>query len=123
MIYTIGYQKMKTSEALFSALKERNVTYLLDVRSKPFSRNPYFTKTNLKKAAKRHGIEYRWVGNCLGGFSEIKEETIKALAAWSSDWTGCLLCMEADPDKCHRKTEIAFRLEKYGIAVDHIVLI
>jgi len=30
------------------------------------------------------------------------------------------MCMEADPEKCHRKTEIGRRIEAYGDRVEHL---
>jgi hypothetical protein len=33
----------------------------------------------------------------------------------------CIMCMEANPDHCHRKTEIARRLAETGVQVDHIL--
>jgi hypothetical protein len=67
------------------------------------------------------GIQYKWTGDTLCGFSEIDEADIKKLASWHKDKVACLMCMEADPDRCHRKTEIAKRLKKYGVPVDHII--
>jgi hypothetical protein len=32
----------------------------------------------------------------------------------------CLMCMEVDPDRCHRKTEIAARLVALGVEVRHL---
>ena len=42
------------------------------------------------------------------------------LAAWQQDKIACLMCMEADPDRCHRKTEISRRLQPHGIVVMHL---
>jgi uncharacterized protein (DUF488 family) len=124
MIYTIGYQGMKTADELIAALKERNIRYLLDVRSKPFGRNASFRKNHLETALPAAGIEYKWAGDRLGGFSEITEEAIKYLAEWQDGKIICLMCMEEDPDRCHRKTEISRRIERiegYNISVTHIM--
>lgn len=59
MIYTIGYQGMKNSDDLIAALKARNIRYLLDVRSIPFSRNPSFRKNHLDTALPSGGIALR----------------------------------------------------------------
>ena len=121
MIYTIGYQNLQTGEQLAKILQKNGITHLLDVRSRPYSRKPAFNKNRLEKVLPANGIEYRWLGDKLGGFSAIEEKHIKVLAHWSRDRTGCLMCMEADPDKCHRKTEIARRLKEYCVIVDHIL--
>jgi len=67
------------------------------------------------------GIQYMWAGKTLGGFSEIDEADIRKLASWKKERIACLMCMEADPDRCHRKNEIARRLKNYGVSVDHIL--
>jgi len=120
MLYSIGYQKLKNTTKLITILKDRGINILMDVRSKPYSRNHAFNKKALQKDLENAGINYTWAGLELGGFTEIKETAIKNLAAWQSGKTACLMCMEADPDKCHRKYEIAKRLKNYQIKVKHI---
>lgn len=46
----------------------------------------------------------------------------KKLAAWQKGRVACLMCMEAEPDSCHRKNDIAKRLKKYSVPVNHIEL-
>jgi len=43
------------------------------------------------------------------------------LASWQKDKVTCLMCMEADPDRCYRKNEIAERLKKYGVPVNDFI--
>ncbi len=120
MLYSIGYQRLKDVETLQSILMEHHVKFLLDVRSKPFSRKHAFNKKSLEAEFSKTGIAYKWAGKTLGGFSRIHESDIKRLAAWQKDRTVCLMCMEAEPMACHRHIEIAKRLKKYGISVSHI---
>lgn len=120
MLYSIGYQYLINIETLQQILRENGIEILLDVRSRPYGRNRLFNKKILETALPDAGIDYIWAGKTLGGFSEINEEDIKKLASWQKDKIICLMCMEADPDRCHRKNEIARRLKKYGVWVNHI---
>ena len=121
MLYSIGYQNLIDAEMLQKIMQEKGINILLDVRSRPFSRKNAFSKKNLEVSLPAAGIQYKWAGQTLGGFSEIDEVDIKKLASWQKDKAACLMCMEADPDRCHRKNEIAKRLKKYGVQVDHII--
>lgn len=120
MLYSIGYQRLKDVETLQSILLEHHVKFLLDVRSKPYSRKQAFNKKSLEAEFSKTGIAYKWAGKTLGGFSRIDESHIKRLAYWQKDRGACLMCTEADPIACHRHIEIAKRLTKYGILVSHI---
>ena len=122
MLYSIGYQNLKNIETLQDILQEKGIKILLDVRSRPYSRKGSFNKKVLEYFLPAVGIEYNWVGEILGGFSEIDEDDIKKLVTWQKGRIACLMCMEADPDFCHRKNEIARRLKKYGVSVSHIEL-
>jgi uncharacterized protein (DUF488 family) len=42
MLYSIGYENLRTVEELIEQLKRHHVELLLDVRSKPYSRNAAF---------------------------------------------------------------------------------
>jgi hypothetical protein len=55
-------------------------------------------------------IIYQWAGERLGGFGKIENRTLRALAELGAGRVICLMCMEADPGRCHRNTEIAPRL-------------
>jgi len=122
MIYTIGYQKMSTPAALVALLKENGITTLVDVRSKPYSRKYAFNGKRLDPVLAQAGIKYIWGGKTLGGFGEITDRAIGKLAEFQAGKKMCLMCMEADPDKCHRKYEIAARLEKnHQVPATHFV--
>jgi uncharacterized protein (DUF488 family) len=120
MLYSIGCQDLKDVEMLQDILKEKGIEILLDVRSKPYGRKASFNNNILKASLPEAGIDYQWAGKTLGGFSEINEDDIKKLSEWQKGKVVCLMCMEADPDRCHRKNEIASRLKKYGVSVSHI---
>lgn len=120
MLYSIGYQKI-TVDQLLEILKKHNIEFLLDVRSKPYSRKYQFNKKALTAILKKHSISYTWAGETLGGFTKIRGSAIRRLSKWQSNKTACLMCMEADPEQCHRHYEIAVRLTRYGVTVNHIL--
>jgi uncharacterized protein (DUF488 family) len=105
---------------LIEILKAHRVEVLIDVRSRPYGRIPVFNRNAMQRWLPAAGIGYVWKGDILGGFAPIEEEAIKWLADFSHDRFVCIMCMEADPDKCHRKTEIARRLQGCEVCVKHI---
>jgi uncharacterized protein (DUF488 family) len=114
---------MKNLQELVDALKPHRVNILMDVRSKPYSRNKAFNRGDaLDDFLQKNGIAYWWMGEVLGGFGKILEVRIQMLADYHAHRENviCLMCMEADPDRCHRKTEIARRLEAYSISATHL---
>ncbi len=121
MLYSIGYQKLKSVEDLIKELQARDIKFLVDVRSKPYGRKFAFNRKALEAALPGYGIRYQWCGENLGGFARIKDSAIAALSTWQHDRCACLMCMEADPRDCHRHYEIAERLKKLGIPVGHIL--
>jgi uncharacterized protein (DUF488 family) len=120
MIYSIGYQNLKNAGDLIGILQKKDINTLVDVRSKPFSRKSGFNKKVLSKQLKRNDIQYIWLGETLGGFGRIEEGGIESMAFFQIGQRVCLMCMEADPEQCHRKYEIAKRLKQYKIEVEHI---
>jgi len=120
MIFTIGYQGKKDAEELVALLKKSQIELLLDVRSKPYGRRYMFNRKILEATLPIHGIEYRWAGERLGGFAVIEESAIASLAQEQEGRRVCLMCMEEDPDQCHRKTEISRRLAGYGVTAIHL---
>ena len=119
MIYSIGYQKLD-QQTLIEILKARQVEVLVDVRSRPYGRKPVFNRNAMQRWLPEVGIDYLWKGDILGGFAPIEEEAIKWLGEFGRERTVCIMCMEADPEKCHRKKEIGLRIEAYGVILEHI---
>lgn len=118
MIFTIGYGNDLTVEGLQSAIKENAIDILIDLRSKPYSQWQYkFNRKNLQ------GIipQYQWRGDILGGFSQIEEENIDALAVEGKDKNLLLMCAEKDHKKCHRETIIGARLKVIGYEYQHLI--
>ena len=120
MLYSIGYQHLADARQLADILNKHQVQILVDVRSRPFSRKAAFNKRVLEAVLAENGVTYLWMGHALGGFRSIKDQDIDRLAKWQHDKRACLMCMEADPDRCHRKNEIARRLEAHSVSVKHL---
>lgn len=120
MLYSIGYQRI-TVEQLITILKKNKIEHLLDVRSKPYGRKYQFNRKSLSTMLTNQDIHYTWGGDTLGGFTKIEESAIKNLSKWQANKTACLMCMESDPEQCHRHFEIAARLTQYGITTHHIL--
>lgn len=139
ILHTIGHSNLSTSE-LLRALKDHDVSYVVDVRSSPSSHQfPHFNRSALAAALRKVGIDYIYLGDKLGGkpirmaeSSEWKQgrldQRLVSDLSRTSNWaeglgilkalleerdateqSGCLLCSEADPNKCHRLL-IAFEL-------------
>jgi uncharacterized protein (DUF488 family) len=132
-LFTIGYQQA-TQAAVLAALRESGVELLADVRARPLSRKPGFSKTALAAAVEEIGIEYRHfrhVGTPPEGREAARKgdyETLaqvyagqlelpEALAHMAElrelalDKRTCLLCYCREADKCHRSLLIAALLE------------
>lgn len=122
MLYSIGYEKLTVSQ-LVEILKEHNVEYLLDIRSKPYSNRPEFTKNRLCWDINHNEIEYHWFGETLGGFDVITDEALTNLIDISKDHIVCIMCMEHYPKSCHRYTEIGARLamKPFNAEIVHLV--
>ncbi|MBZ0314942.1 MAG: DUF488 domain-containing protein [Anaerolineae bacterium] len=66
-LYTIGHSN-HTAEEFLALLQPYHITVLVDVRSAPYSKfAPRFNKAELQVFLERHGIQYRYAGEYLGG--------------------------------------------------------
>lgn len=130
MIYTIGYQGLKEFE-LVKILKGNGITMLIDVRSRPYSKNALFNKPNIQATVEKAGITYRWAGRVLGGFQadleyddirklESYQKAINRLMSVKDEHRVCLMCMEKNPTECHRNLLIGMDLEARGVRVVHL---
>ena len=142
-VFTIGYEGA-TPDDLLAALKTAGVSTLIDVRDRPQSRKPGFSKRLLGAAVEAAGLAYVHLGVLgnpkegreaaragreadvrrivlarLGGAEGEKGLTVAALLA-RQEGPVCLLCLERDPERCHR-TLVAERLAaRLGAEVRHL---
>lgn len=135
-IFTIGYQQA-TQPAVIAALRDAGVEVLADVRARPLSRKPGFSKTALKAAVEEAGMEYRHFRDVgtppegreaarKGDYETLAEvyagqlELPEALAAMAElrnlalEKRTCLLCFCRDAQKCHRSLLIQAVLQDFG---------
>lgn len=122
MIYTVGYNG-KTLQQLVDIMKSHDINVLVDVRSKPKSKYKDFNRPVLEWVLK---TRYRWEGDRLGGLERVRSPFYEEGLDWirNANMTGqnvLIMCMEQDPDKCHRKKWIATDLERmFGLTVEHL---
>lgn len=139
-LYTIGYGARDIS-TFISALRRYGIAYLLDVRSRPYSRyKPDFSRERLEEHMRQAGIRYVYLGDALGGRpadpdcyvdDKVDYERIKGKAfyqagiervrtAWQRGVRFVLMCSEGKPEQCHRSKLIGETLDALGIPVAHI---
>jgi uncharacterized protein (DUF488 family) len=122
-LYTLGYEGLDVA-AFIACLKRAAVRQVVDVRENPFSRKPGFSKTALAGALLAEGIEYVHAVE-LGCPREIRERhkrdrdwgryeaafreylgsqgaAVASVARLAREKAICLVCFEADFNRCHR---------------------
>ena len=143
-IYTIGHGN-KTLEEIKAELALYDIHYLIDVRSKPYSKfYPHFNREALEREFKQTpGITYAWWGDKIGGLPPVEwnchtdegkvdydklalhplfQSGIERLvAAHDKNFKVALMCSESDPRSCHRSKLIGRVLKERGIDVQHIM--
>jgi uncharacterized protein (DUF488 family) len=139
-IYTIGYGN-RSIEAFIALLQQYQIQFLIDVRSRPYSRfNPQFSKATLESQLKQAGIHYVFMGDTLGGrpndstcyqdgrvdYSKVREKLFyqagigRIHTAWEKQLCVALMCSETKPQECHRSKLIGRTLIEQNIDVRHI---
>ena len=141
-IYSIGHGNKKT-ENFIRELKAFEISYLIDIRSKPYSKwNPEFNKGELENTLKTNGISYVFLGDQLGGlpsdkscydsegkvvYDLIKEKDFfkeglkRLIRANEKEIKLVIMCSESNPGECHRSKLVGQELLKVGISLNHIV--
>jgi uncharacterized protein (DUF488 family) len=124
-LHTIGYQ-LATTQTLVLALKQARIQTLVDVRAVASSRRPGFAKTSLSANLEEAGIGYlhlRGLGTPAEGrvaaragrhadlkriyaahirTHEARDDLMTLAGIVESGRRVCLLCLEANPEHCHR---------------------
>ncbi|WP_043336753.1 DUF488 domain-containing protein [Belnapia moabensis] len=141
-LFTIGYEDA-TPARLIEALHGAGVTTLVDVRALANSRKPGFAKTALSAALAEAGIGYQHVkalGTPAEGRAAVRAErpgemrrifgahlaglepqaALAALTDRARHETVCLLCLEADPARCHRTLVAEAVAATSGATVTHL---
>jgi len=140
-ILTIGYGALEF-EAYLALLRIYDIGLLIDVRTHPHSRyRPEFNQPLLERQVTAAGIDYRFMGESLGGRPEdpsaydeaghvdyrkrqtavdFRDGLDQVLMAAKSGVVICLMCSEGDPSRCHRSKLIGEALWTQGIDIGHI---
>jgi uncharacterized protein (DUF488 family) len=122
-LFTIGYQG-RTLDEFVSLLAANDIDILVDVRHTPWSRKPDFRKARLATGLESNSIDYVHLpefGSAPGLRERLKQtgdwasfanaysqnlstmdEHIRAVLGVFKGKRICLLCLEADPEVCHR---------------------
>lgn len=139
-IHTIGYGQ-RTVQALIALLKAHQIAYLIDVRSKPFSRyQPDFNRRTLDAYLQDASIRYVFMGDTLGGlpddpicysngkvdYEKVKEQSFfkrgigRIQKAFEQQQRVALMCSESKPETCHRSKLLGAALDTLDIPLAHI---
>jgi uncharacterized protein (DUF488 family) len=122
-LFTIGYEGMKIKDFIHCLLRWK-VNVVVDVRLNPISRNPFFSKTALIRELASNGIDYmhfkelgtpQYLRSALMStgnypnfrreyrkYAAIKVGVLNNLLRLVKSKRTALMCLEKDPNKCHR---------------------
>ena len=143
-LYTIGYEKTRL-DAVLAALTAAGIANLIDVRDRPISRRPGFSKRQLAAGVEEAGMRYFHLqalgtppeGRLAGrrrewdrfwGIVEEKltrpeaELALQEAAELARASPSCLLCYEADWRICHRRRVAEMLAQRHGFAVRHLMV-
>ena len=143
-LYSIGHGN-KSLEEFIAELNQFNIEYLIDIRSKPYSKfYPWFNKEALQHSINEtNNIKYGYMGNLIGGLPDKKfpcytddridyeklakmdffqEGLRRLIKANNKKFKTCIMCSEANPNMCHRTKLIGVELQKQGINLQHLYL-
>ena len=139
-LYSIGHGN-KSIETLIEELKHFNINYLIDIRSKPYSKyNPHFNQNELMFSLVRNCISYTFMGDVLCGlpddtscytngyvdYNKLKEKDFckrglqRLITANQKKIKVAIMCSESKTEECHRTKLIVEELIKMGIKLNHI---
>jgi len=139
-LYTIGHGN-KSIETLIEELKYFGIDYLIDIRSKPYSKySPQFNQNELKFSLLNKNIKYTFMGDVLGGlpddtscytnghvdYDKLKEKEFfknglqRLITANTKKIKVAIMCSESKPEECHRTKLIGEELIELGININHI---
>ena len=139
-IYTIGHSN-HTAELFLKLLKTHSIEVVADIRSRPYSRYvPHFNRNSLTQLLQDAGIGYLFLGRELGGNPQDLGKSLSGEVFWqylrarpqfreglahllkvARTSRVCVLCAEADPNRCHRGQLLAPELTSRKAKVRHIL--
>jgi uncharacterized protein (DUF488 family) len=140
-IQTFGYEGL-TIVAFIEHLKGSGTKLVIDVRANPLSRKHGFSKKSFAAYLEKAGIQYMhaagvgcpkpvrdrykvdgdWGAYTVGFTKYLKGrgDDVAAIAALAKKMPACLVCFEADFERCHRKFVADAAAAVAGLTVDHL---
>jgi uncharacterized protein (DUF488 family) len=141
-IVTFGYEGLPL-DAFIARLKSAGVKTVIDVRANPLSRKPGFSKRGLEAALKEAGLayvhmramgcpkpvrdRYKQDGNWAAytraflAYLQGQGEALAALSKSAKASVSCLICFEADFQRCHRTFVARAVAAHTGLFVTHLM--
>ena len=141
-VYTIGYAGF-SPEKFLAALRDRQVSVLVDVRSTPFSQHfPDYNQDRLAAVLKQNGLYYRNYAKEFGARQEdlglyhpdgyldferfaqsdaFQSGVQKLCRSMEQGYTFALMCAEKRPITCHRAILVARAFSGLGYPVLHLL--
>ena len=142
-LFTSGYQG-ETVTSFIRKLMGEHIRAVIDIRQKPFSRKPGFSKNSLDGFLKESGIKYYHfqelgtpepLRNFLaqGGsynifFRQYKSflpeyrDSLDDIVDIGSQQKVCIMCFEKNPHSCHRKVVVELLKEYAGKDIEVVHL-
>ncbi len=139
-LFSIGYGDRPWEEFL-KRLIQHGIAYVVDVRSRPASRQSEFNRTTLQALLERQDIRYIYLGDQLGGqpsdpdcyaddgkvdYARCREKAFfreglaRLMKANEGGHRTAIMCSELDPERCHRSKMIGEALRDAGVPIQHI---
>ncbi len=140
-IFTFGYEGLSV-DAFVQRLRAAGVETVVDVRANPLSRKPGFSKRAFasvldaasivyvhlpamgcpKPVRDRYKHDEDWAAYTRGFLAHLKREreAVTEVAAIAARAPSCLVCFEADFNRCHRTYVARAAAEQVGFDVVHI---
>lgn len=142
LVLTIGYEGREQQE-LIDLLREHQIDVLLDVRLRPNSRKPGFSKSSLRESCEtagigyvhdkrlgtppdmmdhvRSGAGYDWeTSEQYRTFLRTQCEALEEADTLVTASRTCLLCFERSPADCHRRIVAEELAARRGLQIQHI---
>jgi uncharacterized protein (DUF488 family) len=142
VIWTIGYEKQRI-DRFIATLQAAGIRRVIDVRDVAWSHNPSYAKKKLEQSLNKAGIGYthlQALGNPKAGrdaakageteeFHEVfgvrlagdeAQAALAQLKAIAGAEKTCMMCLESDPERCHRIL-ICEALQCDGVEVRHLI--
>ncbi|MCP4330515.1 MAG: DUF488 domain-containing protein [Alphaproteobacteria bacterium] len=143
-IATIGYQAADLDD-LIATLKSAGIAVVADVRAAPVSKRPEYAKNALAASLVAAGIDYAHFGvlgsppaaraaaaaGDIAGFERLfaahlasppGQVGLDRAAALAREKPVCLMCLERDPDHCHRRFVAAAIVARTALSVNHLAV-